>query len=62
MFYVNSGTWTEAPPCPFVVVSGSEVRLEHWPLAVAENGASETLPLRTAVVQETLPPALPAMG
>ncbi|MGC8640673.1 MAG: UDP-2,3-diacylglucosamine diphosphatase [Isosphaeraceae bacterium] len=29
--YVNSGTWTEAPPCPFVVVQGRDVRLEYWP-------------------------------
>jgi len=29
--YVNSGTWTEAPPCPFVAVQGDEVRLEWWP-------------------------------
>jgi UDP-2,3-diacylglucosamine pyrophosphatase LpxH len=64
VFYVNSGTWTEAPPCPFVVVSGGEVRLEHWPLAGAgaESETSETVPMHSAVVQETLPPALPAMG
>lgn len=30
--YINSGTWTETPPCPFVVVDGTEVRLEFWPL------------------------------
>jgi UDP-2,3-diacylglucosamine pyrophosphatase LpxH len=30
--YVNSGTWTEHPPCPFVAVVGDEVRLETWPL------------------------------
>ena len=30
--YVNSGTWTEAPPCPFVAVSGSEITLEWWPI------------------------------
>ncbi len=30
--YVNSGTWTEYPPCPFVAVVGGEVRLETWPL------------------------------
>jgi UDP-2,3-diacylglucosamine pyrophosphatase LpxH len=34
--YLNSGTWTEAPPCPFVVVQGDEVRLEEWPLALPE--------------------------
>ena len=29
--YVNSGTWTEFPPCPFVAVKGDAVRLEYWP-------------------------------
>ena len=32
VLYINSGTWTEAPPCPFVVVQGDQVRLEQWPL------------------------------
>jgi UDP-2,3-diacylglucosamine pyrophosphatase LpxH len=30
--YINSGTWTEHPPCPFVTVQGAEVRLQFWPL------------------------------
>lgn len=29
--YVNSGTWIESPPCPFVTVKGAEVRLDFWP-------------------------------
>jgi UDP-2,3-diacylglucosamine pyrophosphatase LpxH len=33
--YVNSGTWTEFAPCPFVVVRGDQVRLEQWPLEPA---------------------------
>ncbi|HZW31236.1 MAG TPA: UDP-2,3-diacylglucosamine diphosphatase [Isosphaeraceae bacterium] len=33
--YFNSGTWTDYPPCPFVAVQGSEVRLEYWPLSQA---------------------------
>ena len=37
--YVNSGTWTEAPPCPFVVVQGDQVRLEYWPLPEVGTGA-----------------------
>ena len=41
--YVNSGTWIESPPCPFVSVKGSEVRLEFWPLAVVDP-----VPLTTA--------------
>jgi UDP-2,3-diacylglucosamine pyrophosphatase LpxH len=31
--YVNSGTWTEHPPCPFVAVVGDRVWLETWPLS-----------------------------
>ncbi len=34
--YFNSGTWIEAPPCPFVAVAGGEVRLERWPLQGVE--------------------------
>ncbi|MBX6314897.1 MAG: UDP-2,3-diacylglucosamine diphosphatase [Isosphaeraceae bacterium] len=34
--YLNSGTWTEHPPCPFVSVRGDEVRLEYWPIAIEE--------------------------
>jgi hypothetical protein len=64
--YINSGTWTDYPPCPFVVVEGSEVRLEHWPIAEAhavpepptEGAESEAVPAHPQV----LPPALPAMG
>jgi UDP-2,3-diacylglucosamine pyrophosphatase LpxH len=29
--YFNTGTWIESPPCPFVTVRGSDVRLEFWP-------------------------------
>jgi UDP-2,3-diacylglucosamine pyrophosphatase LpxH len=38
--YFNSGTWTDHPPCPFVSVKGSEVKLEYWPRATqaTENG------------------------
>lgn len=31
--YFNTGTWTEAPPCPFLAVRGEKVRLELWPLS-----------------------------
>ena len=45
--YINSGTWTESPPCPFVSIRGAKFRLETWPLpgmvssteALAENRA-----------------------
>jgi UDP-2,3-diacylglucosamine pyrophosphatase LpxH len=33
VLYLNSGTWTESPPCPYVAVTGDEVRLEYWPPA-----------------------------
>ncbi|MDE2507309.1 MAG: UDP-2,3-diacylglucosamine diphosphatase [Planctomycetota bacterium] len=35
--YLNSGTWTEHPPCPFVAVRGEHVELLHWPLAAGES-------------------------
>lgn len=33
--YLNSGTWTEQAPCPFVAVKGHDVELAFWPLAGA---------------------------
>jgi UDP-2,3-diacylglucosamine pyrophosphatase LpxH len=39
--YVNSGTWTEHAPCPFVAVQGDHVRLEWWPRTVDEPVGSE---------------------
>ncbi|MDR3618135.1 MAG: UDP-2,3-diacylglucosamine diphosphatase [Paludisphaera borealis] len=58
--YINTGTWTEAPPCPFLVVEGAQVRLEFWPLAstVLEPDAEE----RHEPAADRLPPMLPAMG
>jgi UDP-2,3-diacylglucosamine pyrophosphatase LpxH len=38
VLYLNSGTWTESPPCPYVAVVGDEVRLEYWP--PAKEGSS----------------------
>lgn len=35
--YVNSGTWTEHPPCPFVAVAGERVNLLFWPLEDRER-------------------------
>jgi UDP-2,3-diacylglucosamine pyrophosphatase LpxH len=63
--YINSGTWTDYPPCPFVAVQGSEVRLEHWPLAevpapLSEPPAAESDSGRSQA--GALPPPLPAMG
>jgi UDP-2,3-diacylglucosamine pyrophosphatase LpxH len=40
--YVNSGTWTEHPPCPFITIKGSEIRLRGWPLADPEPHALAT--------------------
>ncbi len=30
--YLNTGTWTEHPPCPFLAIKGGRVWLESWPL------------------------------
>jgi UDP-2,3-diacylglucosamine pyrophosphatase LpxH len=73
MLYANSGTWTEHPPCPFVSVKGSEIRLEYWPTACAaprpsahaEEGApghpaSRTFDLEPSRVPES--PELIAFG
>ena len=35
--YINSGTWIEPPPCPFVSVRGGDFRLESWPLPGMES-------------------------
>lgn len=35
VLYINSGTWTEHPPCPFVAVRDGRVTLEVWPPADA---------------------------
>src|SRR5262249_33604250 len=43
VLYVNSGTWTESPPCPYVAVLGDEVRLEFWPPASALASPDEGL-------------------
>src|SRR5512135_781402 len=52
--YINSGTWTEFPPCPFVAVKGADVRLGWWPLpGIEAPPAIETL--------REVPP-LPALG
>lgn len=62
--YINSGTWTDYPPCPFVVVEGTEVRLEHWPMAGVETSGARTdkgakeAPARP----QAAPPPLPALG
>jgi UDP-2,3-diacylglucosamine pyrophosphatase LpxH len=50
--YLNSGTWTDFTPCPFVVVDGDDVRLEFWPPAaeVAPTAGQE----RTVSSESTL--------
>jgi UDP-2,3-diacylglucosamine pyrophosphatase LpxH len=37
--YFNTGTWTEHPPCPFLSVQGTEIRLQFWPLPQVEEPA-----------------------
>jgi UDP-2,3-diacylglucosamine pyrophosphatase LpxH len=58
--YVNSGTWTESPPCPFVAVEGAEMRLMYWPMVLPEK--VEAGRFATNTVTESLPPPLPALG
>jgi UDP-2,3-diacylglucosamine pyrophosphatase LpxH len=41
VFYLNSGTWIESPPCPFVAVKGQVVDLEFWPPALATSPSTE---------------------
>ena len=45
ILYVNTGTWTDHPPCPFLSVRGSEVRLESWPLPAAAQPESLPAPV-----------------
>lgn len=54
--YLNSGTWTEAPPCPFVSVRGREIRLEAWPLGGVE--ATEAVSSESPLIS----PPIPALG
>ena len=54
--YVNSGSWTDVPPCPFVAVKGNSVRLEYWPkVAPIVDTALEPAPLPSVI-------PLPALG
>jgi UDP-2,3-diacylglucosamine pyrophosphatase LpxH len=52
--YFNTGTWIEHPPCPFLVVSGGEVRLEAFPPEGSESGQP--------AVEEVEAPPEPALG
>lgn len=38
--YINSGTWTEAAPCPFVAIRGGQIGLEYWPTVRGETSES----------------------
>jgi len=31
--YINTGTWTTAPPCPYLTVQGKKMELAFWPPA-----------------------------
>jgi UDP-2,3-diacylglucosamine pyrophosphatase LpxH len=60
VLYINSGTWTELPPCPFVAVEGSDVRLEFWPMAGPTEDGDALAERRVSPVE--VPPPLPAIG
>ena len=62
VLYINSGTWIEAPPCPFVVVQGDQVRLEHWPLPhleAIEGPVTGEEPVTALPSPGVAPPACP---
>ena len=61
VLYINSGTWTETPPCPFVVVQGGDVRLEYWPLPQLKSHRTRRT-LSAPVGADEVHPPLPAMG
>lgn len=29
--YINTGTWTTSPPCPYIMIQGPEMELKFWP-------------------------------
>ncbi len=63
VLYINSGSWIEAPPCPFVVVQGNQVRLEEWPRAhLADAAVTAEEPVASLPAPEPSPPALPALS
>ena len=65
VLYINSGSWIEAPPCPFVVVQGNQVRLEQWPLphlAAGEEPVAGEEPAAALPSSKAAPPALPALS
>lgn len=43
--YFNTGTWTEHPPCPYLLIDGAEIGLRYWPAegAAMDARASEVL-------------------
>jgi UDP-2,3-diacylglucosamine pyrophosphatase LpxH len=51
--YLNTGTWIEAPPCPFVSVRGPDVQLEFWPNAGAETAEPQAAETDLKVSQVT---------
>ena len=52
--YFNTGTWIEHPPCPFLAVTGGDVRLEAFPPEGFEAGGAEGGTIEA--------PAEPALG
>ena len=62
VLYLNSGTWTEATPCPFVVVQDGNVRLEHWPLPLPRTQTTREPEAAAIPTGEPVSPPLPALG
>jgi UDP-2,3-diacylglucosamine pyrophosphatase LpxH len=57
ILYLNSGSWTDYPPCPFVSVRGSDVRLEDWPMAQATAEPAAAAAIEPDVQPQDLPTA-----
>lgn len=53
--YLNTGTWIEAPPCPFLSVKGGEVRLRHWPLPATEAPSTPSTGVPEAAQDHEIP-------
>lgn len=59
--YVNSGTWTESAPCPFVAIVGTSIHLEYWPKSAPVESPEPTEVSAPAVVPSNAL-GLPAIG
>jgi UDP-2,3-diacylglucosamine pyrophosphatase LpxH len=62
ILYVNTGTWTEAPPCPFVIVHRGGVWLDSWPRPLEGVEAAGDAVEVASPRRQSAPPSLPTLG